>query len=166
MQTFKTYLTETDIRSAKPSNKLSRSAFIRGLQYYWTPTPEPDDIDYTVEILPINKIVTRERGTRQSLVTLVQDYSLRPALVPPPVVDKRTDGKYLVIDGHHRLKAAKQAGLKDIWAIVLGHRHDRGSHTRCVCGHDRRTHSGSLIFDDGFGECARCQCDSFTPIRR
>lgn len=166
MQTFKAYLTEMDIRTAKPSQKLSQSAFVRGLEYYWSPIPEPDDIDHTVELIPIKKIVTRERGTRQSLTALVRDYQTRPALIPPPVVDKRYDGKFLVIDGHHRLKAAKNAGLTDIWVVVLGHRHDRGSRTLCTCGHDRRTHDGSLIFDDEFGRCNRCKCPRFTPVKR
>ena len=157
MKTFRAYLAETTSPS-KPSTGVSRKAFIQSLRYYSEPIPEPDDLDYDTILVPLTKIVTRERGKRYDLSKLVTAYQTQSGSIPPPLVDKgyRSDGKYLVIDGHHRVKAAKLAGLTAIWVNAAGHRHNRGSHQRCVCGHDRRTHSGSLIFDDGFGDFRFC----------
>lgn len=161
MKRFQAFLTEATRPSAALVKKSIRDGVIiqvdRG-------NGDLDDYDTELKQLPLKKIVTRERGKRYSLDPLIAAYKSDPGRVVPIAVEKRSDGKYLVLDGHHRVQAAKQAGLTDIWVVDFLRQHMRGSNTMCTCGHPRRFHNGMMLFD-GPGDCAHynCSCKQFTP---
>lgn len=51
--------------------------------------------------------------------------STAPGKVPPIVVyPSRAKGRFDIIDGHHRFKAAQWVGLEGLWAVVI----DKGSY--------------------------------------
>ena len=44
---------------------------------------------------------------------------LQPVLATPWTIDETNKGKYMIIDGEHRLRASKEAGLKTIDAVIV-----------------------------------------------
>ena len=46
------------------------------------------------------------------------------ALTQPPLLRDQADGSFLIVDGHHRMQAAREAGLTKVHAVVL----DQGEH--------------------------------------
>lgn len=73
------------------------------------------------------KVVNKDIGIDQIIPTqkevymdelIGRQYELKRGLNEPLIVVERRDG-YLLVDGHHRMMAAKKLGLKDFKAIVL-----------------------------------------------
>lgn len=163
MKRFGTFLAE----SKQPRPAAVRESIRDGVIVLTTyQSGDIDDFDTELRQIPITKIVTRERGRRYDIGKLVSAYTNDPASVVPITVQKRYDGKYLVLDGHHRLQAAKRVGLDKVWVVEFVGRHGRGSDTPCTCGHTRRQHNGSLLFD-GYADCIErnCPCQHFTPAK-
>ena len=78
--------------------------------------------------VPVNKIKTfegddktsKEAGSSESRanVDAIKKHIQRGGSVPPILV-RRHQGNYQVVDGHHRLQAHKEAGLKHIDVHVI-----------------------------------------------
>lgn len=75
--------------------------------------------------LPIKDITPRENihwisetDFRDWKADLIETYRQAPETILPIVVAKRK-GKYLILDGHHRWRAAKLAGLKALWVVQI-----------------------------------------------
>ncbi|MFT0899568.1 CBS pair associated ParBc domain-containing protein [Candidatus Methanoprimaticola sp. MG2] len=73
------------------------------------------------------KVVNKDIGIDQIIPTqkevymdelIGRQYELKRGLNEPLIVVERREG-YLLVDGHHRMMAAKKLGLKDFKAIVL-----------------------------------------------
>jgi len=81
-----------------------------------------------VEQVPIDKLTATQATVRPAEVALLSETSaeVKPGrrspktglLVDRPIVVKR-NGKFLILDGHHRTAAAKERGEKTIGARVL-----------------------------------------------
>ena len=78
--------------------------------------------------IPVHKITTFEGGDKTSKDTAspesranvdsIKKHIQRGGKVPPILV-RRHQGSYQVVDGHHRLQAHKEAGLKHIEVHVV-----------------------------------------------
>jgi hypothetical protein len=117
------------------------------------------DWEHTLTKIPIKKIITRERGFRYKRDALVTAFTKTPNAVTPIAIQPGHGSKYHLLDGHHRLRSAKDAGAEYIWAIVIGDKTNAESDTLCVCGHTKRYHNGSTMF--GWDDCLECKCKKF-----
>jgi len=88
-----------------------------------TPKLKIDDLGYIsyLKQIPISMVELKESGPGYSDPRKVDKYAKMPTQTMPPILvfGPRFPGDtYLVYDGHHRLKAAKQKHLKSIMAWV------------------------------------------------
>jgi ParB-like nuclease domain len=127
-----------------------------------------DDIDWVLEEVPINKIEVRETGKRYGTDALIAAYEHDPAGPTPIVVDSHGSRRtYRLLDGHHRFRSARAAGLTKIWAVRVTEVTKAGSRTECVCGHARHMHNGMLRFGPP-EDCVEpgCNCQKFREAKR
>lgn len=59
-----------------------------------------------------------EKDFREWKADLIEFYRSDPAAVKPIVVVHRK-GEYLILDGHHRWRAAKLSGRKALWVVQI-----------------------------------------------
>lgn len=88
----------------------------------------PNTKSEKTKTIPVHKITTFEGGDKtskeggssesRSNVDSIKKHIQRGGKVPPILV-RRHQGNYQVIDGHHRLQAHKEAGLKHIDVHVV-----------------------------------------------
>ena len=85
--------------------------------------------DLTVEVLPINTLREQEINAQvmqpSQLKRLTQNIKRRGTLESLPFCHRRDDGTVEIISGHHRVRAARAAGLENIPVLV-----DSGKLTR------------------------------------
>jgi len=79
------------------------------------------DVVFTFTFIPVDEINIPpiQRDISNSLVEKVFQSIEKVGFVVPPVIFKASDDKYYVIDGQHRLMAAKMAGYKNIPVIII-----------------------------------------------
>jgi ParB family chromosome partitioning protein len=77
--------------------------------------------DLTFAVLPITsvEVISHQRKSSETHVKRLVDSVERVGFLAPLVVVEREDGRgYLVIDGQHRLLAAKELGLRRLPAVI------------------------------------------------
>ena len=81
------------------------------------------ELQKNVSKIPLDRIVIPERRARSTFteeqLELLRASMKRFGLVAYPVVRPLEDGRYELIDGEHRVQAAKDAGLTEIEVVVL-----------------------------------------------
>ncbi len=78
--------------------------------------------DLTFAVLPVAKleVISHQRKASDAHVKRVVDSIERVGFLAPVVaVQKEDGGGYLVIDGQHRLLAAKELGLRNVPAVIV-----------------------------------------------
>lgn len=70
--------------------------------------------NYWYEIIPVEKILEEEQYFDDFDPGILCQSIENCGMIYEPVVEKRPDGTYVLRDGHHRLKAAKKLGLKEL----------------------------------------------------
>ena len=150
---LKSFLSEAP--DARPSAALIRKARIDGFYMHGDGIAKRlNDFEYKVVQLPVTALVTRERGFRHPLDKLIAAYKKNPASVTPIPVKSHnhSDRKFLILDGHHRRKAAILAGLTHVWCVIMKYQLGRESWQECKnCGHWASWHG------DGTGREDFCQ---------
>ena len=79
---------------------------------------------HKVKEIPMSQLITFEHPSKmkdprskQNMMKIAKAYNMGEKI--PPIMVKRHEGKYMVLDGHHRFFAAKLAGIRAIPAIVI-----------------------------------------------
>jgi ParB-like chromosome segregation protein Spo0J len=79
---------------------------------------------HKVKDIPMSKLITFEHPnkmkdptSKQNMMKIAKAYSMGEKI--PPIMVKKHDNMYMVLDGHHRFFAAKLAGLRTIPAIII-----------------------------------------------
>ena len=69
------------------------------------------------KVIPVDQIIPTQKEVYMDEL-IGRQYELKRGLNEPLIVVERREG-YLLVDGHHRIMAAKKLGMKDFKAIVL-----------------------------------------------
>ncbi len=69
------------------------------------------------KVVPVDRIIPTQKEVYMDEL-IGRQYELKRGLNEPLIVVERRSG-YLLVDGHHRMMAAKKSGIKDFMAIVL-----------------------------------------------
>ena len=79
---------------------------------------------HKVKEIPMSRLITFEHpnkmkdpNSKQNMMKLAKAYHMGEKI--PPIMVKKHEDKYMVLDGHHRFFAAKLAGIRSIPAIVI-----------------------------------------------
>jgi len=79
---------------------------------------------HKVKEIPMSQLITFEHPdkmkdpkSKQNMMKIAKAYHMGEKI--PPIMVKRHEDKYMVLDGHHRFFAAKLAGIRAIPAIVI-----------------------------------------------
>ena len=76
-------------------------------------------IKWSLRFLPLKGLRPTERKRAEKYLLHLMRH--RPEEVPPIAVEKDPDGYpgYLIMEGHHRLDAARRLRLDGLWAVVV-----------------------------------------------
>ena len=79
---------------------------------------------YQVKTIPLSHLITfehpdkmRDPKSKQNMLKIAKGYKMGDSI--PPIMVKKHNDKYMILDGHHRYFAAKIAGIRAIPAIII-----------------------------------------------
>ncbi len=72
-----------------------------------------------LRVVDVDRLQPSQWGDKEPPEGLADAVSEDPASVPPLLVQVWGNGVFRVLDGHHRLKAARQAGRSKVWCVVI-----------------------------------------------
>ncbi len=72
-----------------------------------------------LRVLDIARLQPSQWADKEPVPGLADAVREDPASVPPLLVQVWGNGVFRVLDGHHRLKAARQAGRSTVWCVVI-----------------------------------------------
>lgn len=101
----------------RPSAKQVNIALEIGLSQ-WIPGAHVDPSDVDWELMEVSTTQISATESKKPDKTLIEAYS-KGAQIQPLSLLAHDRSRYTVLDGNHRLKAARLAGVSFVWAVVI-----------------------------------------------
>jgi hypothetical protein len=100
----------------KPNESQISSALNMGLAQ-WIPGVyvDPEKVNYSVKLVPVGQITATEN--KKPSEELIEMY--RSGKQIQPISVSGSEGRYTILDGNHRIRAARKAGLSEVWVLAI-----------------------------------------------